>query len=644
MRVLTAALVVVLLFAAPASGRAAATWSPTGAMTAARAYHTATLLQDGKVLVAGGRIDAFTSAESSAELYDPASGHWNPTAGMATARWFHTATPLRDGRVLVAGGFGAGTDGTAAGAGAELYDPRTERWSATGSMSAARGGHTATLLPDGRVLVAGGSGSWNGGQLASSEIYDPATGRWSPTGSMHAARSSLTANLLSNDTVLVAGGFGAGFAFLAGAEVYDPVTGRWTETGDMNAAHDDHAATTLPDGRVLVAGGYPDGQVAELYDPSTGRWSPTGSLAAFRFSGATATLLADGMVLLAGGSDPRNPQTTAELYDPAAGTWRGAPSMSAARYFHTATLLRDGRVLVAGGFESDVPTLASAELYGDGDATAPVTTATASPTPNRAGWNRTAVSVTLRAVDQTGGSGVAELTYRATGAQPISTTTVQGGLVTITLRRQGTTALAYFARDAAGNVEAVRRRVVRIDTTAPRLRVADLTVLATMATGALVQTYPVSAEDNLDPAPVMRCSPGVPHVFGPDTTSTVRCSAGDRAGNTTRRSFTVHVAGAVEQILALRAELAAMAIRARAARRLDRDLARAQRALRRQRPRRACARLRTFLRHVDRYAGDGTLTAMDAGRLRAGASRIMRVVPCGTGNGRAAQAAAGRVG
>jgi hypothetical protein len=244
------------------------------------------------------------------------------------------------------------------------------------------------------------------------------------------------------------------------------------------------------------------------------------------------------------------------------------------------------------------------------------------------------VSVTLRAVDQTGGSGVAELTYRATGAQPISTTTVHGGLVTITLRRQGTTALAYFARDAAGNVEAVRRGVVRIDRTAPRLRVADLTVPATMATGARVQTYPVSADDNLDPAPVIRCSPAVPHVFGPDTTSTVRCSAGDRAGNTTRRSFTIHVAGAAEQVVALRAELAPMAIPERAARRLDRDLARAQRALRRHRPRRACARLHTFLRHVDRYDSNGTLTAVDANRLRAAASRIMRVVPCDTGDGR----------
>jgi hypothetical protein len=232
---------------------------------------------------------------------------------------------------------------------------------------------------------------------------------------------------------------------------------------------------------------------------------------------------------------------TAELYDPAAGAWRGAPPMTAARYFHTATLLRDGRVLVAGGFQDDVPTLASAEMYGNADAAPPVTTATASPAPNRAGWNRTAVSVTLRAVDQTGGSGVAELTYRATGAQPISTTTVHGGLVTITLRRQGTT---------------------------------------------------------------------------------------------TRRSFTIHVAGAAEQVVALRAELAPMAIPERAARRLDRDLARAQRALRRHRPRRACARLHTFLRHVDRYDSNGTLTAVDANRLRAAASRIMRVVPCDTGDGR----------
>src|SRR6185312_7782604 len=174
------------------------------------------------------------------------------------------------------------------------------------------------------------------------------------------------------------------------------------------------------------------------------------------------------------------------------------------------TLLRDGRVLVAG----DLYNGGSAELYGNApDDTAPVTTATVLPAPNPAGWNRTPVTVILRAVDEVGGSGVAALSYRATGARPIAPTTVAGARVTIVLRAHGTTTLRYLARDAAGNVEAARTRVVRIDETAPSLRVSDVIVPATSPTGALVRAYPVSAGDNLDPAPVIRCAPPTPHLF-----------------------------------------------------------------------------------------------------------------------------------
>ena len=153
------------------------------------------MLPNRQVLVTGG---CGLSSLASAELYDPATGVWTTTGSMATARWQHTATLLRNGRVLVAGG-GDGHGNSFSSA--ELYDPATGVWTATGSMATARGGHTATLLPDGRVLVAGGFNF-----LSSAELYDPATGMWTATGSMATGRSFPTATLLPNGQVLVAGG------------------------------------------------------------------------------------------------------------------------------------------------------------------------------------------------------------------------------------------------------------------------------------------------------------------------------------------------------------------------------------------------------------------------------------------------------
>ena len=342
----------------------APSWALTGSMAAARSGGTATLLRDGKVLVVGGSGDSRGSDVSlaSAELYDPGTRTWTSTGSMVSRRRGHTATLLPDGKVLVAGGDDCCT-GAMVGtlASAELYDPVTGTWTATGSMTVGRGGHTATLLPDGKVLVAGGGKPF---PVASAELYDPVTGTWTATGSMGMPRMGHTATLLSNGRVLVAGGQNGDASVLASAELYDQESGTWIATGNMTKPRLRHTATLLSDGTVLVAGGRPDTS-SERYSPDTGTWVATGSMVAPRTL-LTATLLADGDVLVTGGLPGGNPGegaalASAELYHSGPGTWTATTGMSAPRAGHTATLLRDGDVLVAGGGNRG-----AAELYDPG--------------------------------------------------------------------------------------------------------------------------------------------------------------------------------------------------------------------------------------------------------------------------------------
>ncbi len=344
-------------------------WTMAGFMHTAREYHTATLLDDGRVLVAGG--DNSVTGFNSAELYDPATGRWDVTGSMSNVRSSHTATRLRSGLVLVAGGCCDGT-GVQNLATAELYHPRSGTWAATGSMTTPRVYHTASLLHSGQVLVTGGCGLENCYPLlASAELYDPRSGAWTATGSMTTPREYHTATVLQSGLVLIAGGYGGACCNrdLNSAELYDPATGAFRATGSLHTARENHTATLLPDGRVLVAGGCGDDYCntvlssAEIYDPATGTWSTTGSMAAARVH-FTATLLPSGKVLAVGGFYAT---ASAELYDPASGTWTATGSMAKARYNHAAALLTDGQVLVSGGIsscgETGCNTRASAEVY-----------------------------------------------------------------------------------------------------------------------------------------------------------------------------------------------------------------------------------------------------------------------------------------
>ena len=320
---------------------------------------TATLLADGKVLVAGGiTIKNGDRILASAQLYGPTTRSWTMTGALILGRQNYTATRLADGKVLAVGGY---PDNIAS---AELYDPGTGTWSPTGSLTTGRDSQTATLLADGKVLVVGGSDSTVsvGHAVASAEQYDPTSGKWTPAGNMREARIYHTATLLADGKVLVVGGSSAGTLgkALASSELYDSASGTWTAGGDMTAGRTGHTATLLADGKVLVSGGHNDSGLlvpAELYDPASGIWTATGPMITPR-NGHTATLLPNGKVLVAGGSAGQDALASAELYDPASGTWTAIGDMTTGRTDHTATLLSDGTVLVVGG-----TVRAAAEVY-----------------------------------------------------------------------------------------------------------------------------------------------------------------------------------------------------------------------------------------------------------------------------------------
>lgn len=339
---------------------------PAGPMHIARQEHTATLLRSGEVLVAGG-MDCTASCRilASAELYNPRTRKWRSTGTMHTARRDHTATLLPNGQVLVTGGYGGGCPPCRTLASAELYDPHTGGWRQTGHMVGARFSHIATLLPTGKVLVLGGRNCAQSActSVSSAEVYLPRTGKWAATRHLPEQGCGGTATLLHQGWIFVTCDNGSG-------ETYDPRTGQWKATVGMSTARTGPTVALLHNGQVLVAGGCcgPSGVLAssDLYDPRTGQWKVTGSMSTAR-SGPTAVLLRNGQVLVTGGGDSRSGVlSSAELYNPRTGTWRPTGGMTTPRQANTLTLLGNGQVLATGGFSGGCPpckSLSSAELY-----------------------------------------------------------------------------------------------------------------------------------------------------------------------------------------------------------------------------------------------------------------------------------------
>jgi hypothetical protein len=285
---------------------------------------------------------------------------------MHIARANHTSTLLPNGKVLIAGGFAGSGGEYNPYRTAELYDPGSGTFQSIGEMTIGRSGHTATPLKNGKVLIVGG---WTGRYdlRGSAEIYDPAANTFTPTGNLVVERAGNTATLLDDGRVLIAGGEDRQENAIASAEIYDPTTAKFTATGSMADPRGAHTATVLKDGRVLIVGGgsghYPSQNVyrsAEIFDPAAGKFSSAGQMSVARHKHA-AILLRSGKVLIVGGSDNRDwhgEYASAEIYDPASGKFTATGVMNAARFKlpAAAALLPNGKVLVAGGGPS-------AELY-----------------------------------------------------------------------------------------------------------------------------------------------------------------------------------------------------------------------------------------------------------------------------------------
>ena len=361
-------LVFALGFIVLATGRPLVAADPVGiyvvadSLVAARSGPTATLLDDGRVFLAGGS-GAGGAPLATTEIHDPATDSATAGPAMGVARLAHTATLLPDGRVLIAGGF---TTGFVAVASVEIYDPATDTFAAAPDMAAARSSHTATLLSTGSVLVAGGF-TGPGGVSDSAELFDPdasAGPAWSATGSLAEGREAHSATLLADGTVLIAAGQGNFPLLRASAEIYDPAAATFSLTGSLGLARWWHTTTLLPDGRVLVTGGNTDFTTGaptdsvERFDPLTGSFTTVGTLDAVRVN-HSANLLSDDTILIVGGGSatPERWDLETDGFEP------GGMPVTGGRSEHTATTLLDGRIFIAGGASAAAAPLSATELY-----------------------------------------------------------------------------------------------------------------------------------------------------------------------------------------------------------------------------------------------------------------------------------------
>ena len=537
-RGLAAVAAVLLLVAVPSPAAAqAGTYASAGPMSKKRDLHTMTTLPDGTVLIAGGEDGFdFFGAWNDAEIYDPVGGTFTPIVSlMSSERAEHTATLLNNGTVLIVGGqyedccqYPSGNYGPRPVAAADVYDPVAHSFSAVGSLATARYEHAAVRLGDGRVLVAGGFTdiSYGNPPTASAEIYDPVTHAFSATGSMTMGRAAPSMILLPSGKVLVVGGGGSTISHTA--ELFDPVTGTFTATAHPPVASETDAGLFLmSDGTVLVIG---SGNAIERYDPATDTFTSVGTLLHSYSYRDNKILLTGGRILLAG-------HHASELYDPATNTSvdAGDPGVD---LFSAGVPLSGDRALVTGG-ESFVPyTFLTTDL-----AKVFTPTTNAPPVANPGGDQTVSPGAGCTASVTLDGSASSDpdgntLTYSwAEGA------TVLGTSATITVSLgPGTHVIALTVDDGHGGSDTRSVTITVTDTTAPSVTAPGPVTLEQAGPGGTTYTpaLPV-ATDNCDPNPVVTIAGTPAGSLFPAGTTSLTYTATDAAGNSTLGSFTVTV-------------------------------------------------------------------------------------------------------
>ena len=480
----------ILIAATPGGGaEGSSSWSPAGALSVGRASHTASLLPGGFVLVVGGEANAASGqgALTRAEIYSADLNRWTDAGVMALGRQHHSATVLPNGRVLVIGGAlgRSGNASTATTPTAELYDASTNSWRTLAPAANSRSQHTATLLPDGRVLVVGGIAVATPGapaqSVATAEIYDPATNSWSPAGSLTLGRSGHTATLLPDGRVLVVGGESRNASgatdLTASTEIFDPATNSWSATGPLTAARQGHTATLLANGQVMVVGGQTD--------LSRG----------------------DNLIFVGVGLAAVAPSSSAELFDPATNSWKPIAPLATERAGHTTTLLPGGQVLVVGGVGRDGSTpLATSERY---DPAADRWTALAAPTA-RSGHTATLLpDGSLLVVGGTGGND-----YLATAERYVARPTPAAPTAT---------AIPPITRTPASSAVPVApgNPTSTLTPAATATRTPTLSPNQPTATPAPATATPIPTNTPMPPAPTPTpTNTPVPATFTPTATST----------------------------------------------------------------------------------------------------------------------------